>query len=169
MQIHQNMHRILSLVFLLTFTTSIIAQERQKVYSLVKQHQETSWYKTQYELWKAFIADNPKDGDAWLNCYTAYRMMKIYRLGPTQDSLNALVEEMGKAIPESFEYNYVAYWNGGNGTDPKEILTTLQDKLATFQAKHPGMMAIVNINSMGGRCLLLSLERSMKRLIRSIY
>ncbi|MCO4806555.1 MAG: SUMF1/EgtB/PvdO family nonheme iron enzyme [Flavobacteriales bacterium] len=94
---------------------------RQKVYSLVKQYQTTDWYSEQAIMWGEYLATNDQDGDAWLNFYTAKRMLKIYRQGVSHDDLVKIVEDMGKAIPNSFEFHYVSYWNGGNGTDPKLI------------------------------------------------
>ena len=94
---------------------------RQKVYSLVKQYQTTDWCAEQATLWGEYLAANDQDGDAWLNFYTAKRMLKIYRKGVSNEDLVKIVEDMGKAIPESFEFHYISYWNGGNGTDPKLI------------------------------------------------
>ena len=95
--------------------------KRQTVYSLVKQRQTTEWYKEQADLWGKYLEDNPTDGDAWLNYYTANRMLKIYNQGVTHEDLIKLVDKMEQAIPESFEFHYVKYWNGGNGTDPSLV------------------------------------------------
>lgn len=95
--------------------------KRQTVYSLVKQRQTTEWYKEQAGLWGKYLEENQTDGEAWLNYYTANRMLKIYNQGVTHEDLIELVDKMEQAIPESFEFHYVKYWNGGNGTDPKLI------------------------------------------------
>tara|TARA_B110000046_G_scaffold185623_1_gene228149 strand:- start:1570 stop:2226 length:657 start_codon:yes stop_codon:yes gene_type:complete len=83
--------------------------------------QTTDWYREQAGLWGKYLDVNPKDGDAWLNYYTANRMLKIYKQGVTHDDLIALVDRMEQVIPESFEFHYVKYWNGGNGTDPSLV------------------------------------------------
>jgi hypothetical protein len=113
-----------SIALSLLVITAVLADDepkRQTVYSLVKQRQTTEWYKEQADLWKKYLDEKPTDGDAWLNFYTATRMLKIYNQGVSQEDLNKLVDNMEKAIPESFEFHYVKYWNGGNGTDPSLV------------------------------------------------
>ncbi len=98
---------------------------KQTVYSIVKQQKPKDWYGIQAELWKKHIETHLDDTEAWLNYYTARRMMKLYGLGVTQEDLNDLVDEMEKAIPESFEYHYVANWNFGVG-NPEDGYSHLQ-------------------------------------------
>jgi hypothetical protein len=86
----------------------------QKVVSLVKQYQTNEWYAEQAKLWGAKIKSNDKNADAWLNYYTANRMLKIQAQTKTQDDLDKLVAEMEKAIPNTFEYHYIAHWNDGH-------------------------------------------------------
>ncbi|MGB0403971.1 MAG: formylglycine-generating enzyme family protein [Salibacteraceae bacterium] len=86
---------------------------KQTVYSIIKQKQSPEWYSTQSKLWKEELSENPKSGEAWLNYYTAMRMLKIERQGVTREDLNQIVIELAKELPESFEYHYIAYWNGG--------------------------------------------------------
>ena len=85
----------------------------QKVYSIVREHRPLSFYSTQAELWKQEVEQDPKNADAWLNYYTASRMLKILNGGKTQEDLNEIVEELVKHIPETFEGNYIREWNGG--------------------------------------------------------
>lgn len=97
----------------LAFSLFAKAEQPQKVVSLVKQAQTDEWYETQAGLWQQRIKANDKDADAWLNYYTASRMLKIQAKTRTQDDLNKIVSDMEKAIPNSFEYHYVVYWNEG--------------------------------------------------------
>lgn len=87
--------------------------ERQTVYSFVKQKQTTEWYKAQAKLWKAEIDKNDKDANAWINYYTANRMLKIYNEGVTHLDMDTIVLDVKKAIPSTFEYHYIEVWNSG--------------------------------------------------------
>jgi hypothetical protein len=88
--------------------------ERQTVYSLVKQKQTTDWYKAQAKLWKEHLDKNPKDGEGWVNYYTANRMLKIYNEGVKQHDLDSIENKLVKKhIPNTFEYHYIATWNSG--------------------------------------------------------
>jgi hypothetical protein len=104
---------ITSLAVCLAIFSVANAQTRHKVVSLVKQQQTNEWYTEQAKLWGNYLKSNPKDADAWLNYYTANRMLKIQSQTKTQDDLDKLVKEMEKAIPNSFEYHYICYWNDG--------------------------------------------------------
>ncbi len=104
---------LLSALLCTMFLLSGYSTERQTVYSLVKQRQTVEWYQEQASLWEKYVKQNPQNGEAWLNYYTATRMLKVYQKGPNQDDLDALVKDMGTSIPESFEYHYAAYQNGG--------------------------------------------------------
>ena len=98
-----------------------MAQKRQKVYSIVKQAQTDEWYKTQATLWEDYLKKNPQAGDAWLNYYTASRMLKIQARTKTQEDLNAIVEDIEKAIPNSFEFHFITFWNAGAGESEKNF------------------------------------------------
>ncbi len=96
-----------------TFLYGQNAGEKEKVYSLVKQKRTTEWYKKQADLWGAHLDEYPSDPDAWLNYYTANRMLKIYRKGVSPHQLDSLVEVIADKIPNTFEYHYIAFWNSG--------------------------------------------------------
>ena len=91
--------------------------KKQTVYSIVKQQQSNSWYEAQAELWEADINKNSKDAVAWMNFYSAKRMLKLMRGGVTQDDLNKIIDRMEEHIPETFEFNYVKYWNSNNNVE----------------------------------------------------
>ncbi|MCB9261190.1 MAG: hypothetical protein H6607_02285 [Flavobacteriales bacterium] len=85
----------------------------EKVYSLVKQRRTTEWYRIQAELWKKEIDKNQQNVDAWHNYYRAKRMLKIYKEGVTQKDLDSIVSTMSTAIPNTFEYHYISFYNSG--------------------------------------------------------
>jgi len=115
--------RIALILGLLLSATTIHAEnpERETVYSIVKQRQSTDWYRTQAELWETHLEKNKADATAWLNFYTAKRMLKIYQKGVTQDDLNQIVKDVEQAIPNTFERHYITYWNGGAGDAGKNV------------------------------------------------
>lgn len=62
----------------------------------------------------------PKNAFAWYNRYKALRYAdfpRIFKDTIYKAEVNNVVEEMGKAIPESFEYAYVRNWNVGQDPD----------------------------------------------------
>lgn len=91
--------------------------KKQKVYSIVKQKKSLDWYKTQAELWKQEVQSHPKEAEAWLNYYTASRMLKIMGGGTKQDQLNKIVAQVNKVIPETFESYYITGWNANIGDE----------------------------------------------------
>ena len=109
-------YRTILLLIILLGAGALRAEEkpqREKVYSFVKVHQSNEWYKTQANLWKAYLKQNNTDEDAWISYYTACRMLKLRQDEYTSDDLDNIVIDMSKAIPKSFAYHYVAHWNGG--------------------------------------------------------
>lgn len=112
------MKNILSILLLATMCFNAHANtqppRKQKVFSIVKQYQPVSFYEEQLMLWREDLKQNPKSTEAWLNVYTATRMLRILQAGKSQADLDAVVEEVKKNIPETFEGYYIQYWNGNN-------------------------------------------------------
>jgi formylglycine-generating enzyme required for sulfatase activity len=90
--------------------------KKATVYSIVKQKQTPEWYWQQAGLWKAELDKNQSNQEAWLNYYTAQRMRKILHAGVSHEELKQIVKDMEQAIPNTFEYHYVAYWNGDHSS-----------------------------------------------------
>ncbi|HLP12892.1 MAG TPA: SUMF1/EgtB/PvdO family nonheme iron enzyme [Flavobacteriales bacterium] len=88
--------------------------QKQKVYSIVKQQQSLQWYEEQLMLWEAELKKDPKNAEAWLNVYTATRMIKLSGGKKTKDDLDKVVNDAEKSIPETFEYNYMRFYNGNH-------------------------------------------------------
>lgn len=75
------------------------------------------WYQEQARLWRIEIDANSSNARAWLNYYMAKRYMRFtlgHRDSGYYKQLNQIVDDMEKAIPETFEYHYARWWNGGN-------------------------------------------------------
>lgn len=85
----------------------------QKVYRYCYIIKSKDWYQNQEKLWKTEISKNPHNEDAWYNYYFANRyasleMDEFERI----KLLNSIVDEIGKAIPDSYLYPYLKYYNG---------------------------------------------------------
>ncbi len=109
----------LMLAFALVCSTYSWSQQLQKVYSFSKDNHELPWYQTQQKLWKAEIDKNKKNGEAWINYYRAARAIRYMAprekgewnqaIYEKQNTLcKSIVEEVNKAMPNSFEYYVIS-------------------------------------------------------------
>lgn len=114
---------IIAIIGMLTHSLwSAEAPKKQKVYSIVKQFQELSWYEEQLKLWRNEVSFNPQNAEAWLNVYAATRMQKLLGGTKSKTDMDAVVEEVKKNIPNTFESHYIQYWNGNNEEKLEEHL-----------------------------------------------
>jgi hypothetical protein len=75
------------------------------------------WYLDQADLWKAEIERNDQNAEAWRNYYAAVRYYKYSETIGTKEkkeTLRKIIEDMGKAIPNSYEYHYLKHKNDGS-------------------------------------------------------
>ncbi len=106
------------------------AQKPEPVYGFAVVTHSLDWYRTQNNLWKKETEKDPKNALAWYYWYKANR--NLMKLDTTDKRPRAerhkehqqLIDNMGKAVPESYEYNVVVYSNGG-----------LDDKLLPYLRK----------------------------------
>lgn len=115
----------LSLVFL---ALGAIAQEKQTVHSVIVEWREAEWYKTQEKLWKAEIDKNNQNGEAWMNYYGAVRALRILsEANSTEqkkyyDQCDKIAKDVYALMPNTFEGNYIMYWNGKLGQNDEKYL-----------------------------------------------
>ncbi|UCE19961.1 MAG: hypothetical protein JSV84_06355 [Gemmatimonadota bacterium] len=116
-----NRHLCLNLL-LIIFTTSSFAcgqsphESPQRIYRYCYSVQSKEWYKKQEILWKNEIGINPQNEDAWYNYFFAARYGWANVEGQTETRealLDSIYSEMGKAIPDSWVYHYIHYYNYG--------------------------------------------------------
>ena len=110
----------LFLFLLLTLSIGLQAQKPETVYRITEVKQSNEWYKEQIQAWRKVIDQEPQNATAWLNLYkaTRYDEFPAFRSDSAHiERINALVDEMEQAIPNSFEFNWLKSWNGNN--DPK--------------------------------------------------
>ena len=114
--------KIKLILLLIVISTHQLFSQKQTVYSIVKQPQSTEWYQNQLKLWEAEIKTNPKNATAWQNGYIAMRMIKLTSSYKKQEDLNAFIKKMQKAIPNTYEYHYLTYYNRDVAGDKYEKL-----------------------------------------------
>ena len=89
----------------------------EQVYSVTKVQMPDDWYKEQAGLWKKETDINPKNAEAWYNYYRANRYLFFDEIQEErlqmsrQEMLDSIFEDMGKAVPESYEYYVLEYCN----------------------------------------------------------
>lgn len=122
------MRKLVGCLSLLFFTATLFGQEKQTVHSIIVEWHEMDWYKTQQELWKKEIDMDKRNGEAWINYYGAVRALRIssYEDQKQFDAYNELGHKIAKEayenIPESFEGNYIMYWDGSLGNNDERYL-----------------------------------------------
>jgi hypothetical protein len=86
----------------------------EKVYRIVYEQKPNEWYIEQAKLWEKEIEKNPQNPEAWYNYYNANRYARYTETIDTEDKqarLKEIIEDMGKAIPGTYEYFLLKFWN----------------------------------------------------------
>lgn len=97
----------------------LFAQKPEPVLGFAYVQHPWSWYKDQSAAWRNVINQNPKDVKAWYYYYYANRILNFNhetdkRSWKERDAvIQQLIDEMGKNIPESYEYNLCKWMAGG--------------------------------------------------------
>lgn len=132
---------------LLIFTAQ--AQKAEKVYGVARIDKPMSWYKEQSAAWKKIIDQDPKNAEAWYNYYYANRTLNYndHEDKRSQEektkAIDKLIDDMGKNIPESYEYNLCKWAAGGFDMDLLPYLKKA-DALGTNRTEHLDFM--INIS-----------------------
>jgi hypothetical protein len=87
---------------------------RKKVHSFIKELQSKEWYVQQRNVWGEYLETNASDKEGWISYYRASRNLKAYGGEVNQEDLNAIVTKAKEAIPNSFEYHFLAYYNAND-------------------------------------------------------
>lgn len=113
-------------VLLTSGTQADAADKPETVPTLTQMHMSHEWYREQADLWKGVVEKDPQNGEAWLNYFKATRYAgygdTVHSSSEKYEKMKALVADMGKAMPGSFEYHYTRWWNGGNTLEEFEHL-----------------------------------------------
>ena len=108
------------LTALFAYTSASAVNAPQDVPRFTQDFKSYEWYRAQADIWGEIIKKEPNNGKAWFNYFKANRYLGFY-LDSTPDGaknqsvrMENILQDMGKAIPNSFEYNYCKWWNAGN-------------------------------------------------------
>lgn len=114
------MHKYTVLLFLFLLPTSLLLRAQETVHPITTVERDDDFYKTQMGLWKKVTEREPHNAAAWQNYYHAaryYQFPAIFRDSSYRKEVDQIVEAMGRAIPETFEYHYIYAWHQGFGDD----------------------------------------------------
>lgn len=106
------------------------------------------YYAQQIKNWQNVLKKDKKNANAWYNFYKATRYSLIDQntgqlLDGAQSKLNDIVADM-EAVSNSYEYNYILYWNGNHNStfgpnlekafnaNPKQV-ETYDDLIAYYE------------------------------------
>lgn len=98
------------------------AQEDTRVVSPAKVSHDSAWYAREAGKWQRIARQDKRNELAWENYYRATRYQLTWNTSPdgaqkAQPVLDGILKEMEKAIPGSFTYNFLMYYNGGGRLD----------------------------------------------------
>ncbi len=111
------------------------ADTPQHVYRIVYVQKPNDWYVKQAQLWKQEIEKNPNQPEAWYNYYNAVRYARFEEtkdLPEKQDRLQRILDDMEQAIPGTYVYYLLRYWNT---YDIKDI--SMLQKAYTLRPEQP--------------------------------
>lgn len=122
-----NTYHFISLLTILMLTTSVYTQRNDSLVQRDSSHiqapqkvnrycyviKSKEWYENQEQLWESEILKNPQNEEAWRNYYFAARYSRMETDNKQRTKfLRSVVDEIRKAIPDSYLYPYLKYYNG---------------------------------------------------------
>jgi len=122
------MRKLLASLLAFCIITAVYGQEKQTVHSVIVEWHEMDWYKTQQDLWKIEVDKDKKNGEAWINYYGAVRALRNSssenqkQLEEYKELGHKIAKDAYSNIPESFEANYIIYWDGSLGQNDESYL-----------------------------------------------
>jgi hypothetical protein len=144
------MKKIILLLAIFMHTTAN-AQQAQQIPGYAKDTKPMQWYKTQRDLWQQEIKKNETNENAWMNYYVANRIIIMHdeleknNDETKSDKLKLIVDNMGKAIPNSYSYNYCKWQIGGNDI---KYYNYLQKAIAIDSTRLEHIECMINIGEL---------------------
>lgn len=104
--------------FLLLLVVQGLAQKPEQIYGNARQQKPLEYYKQQAAAWKKETEGNPKNPNAWYNYYYTQRNLMFNdtiekNRTAAYANIKQLMLDMGKNVPESYEYNLCMWMSGG--------------------------------------------------------
>jgi hypothetical protein len=106
-----------NLAFLLLLSSLVRAQKPEKIYPFARHFYTAPYLTEQSTLWKKEVDKDRKNREAWYNYYYANRNLlfadtaRVVRQ-EREKYISRLIDDMGEAIPESYEYNLCRWLHG---------------------------------------------------------
>jgi len=97
---------------LLCISIGASATNPETILPKTKELKSVYWYANQEIEWSAFVNNNPKSADAWLNYYSAARYAQ-----EDAQILDGIVKRMTLEVPNTYENHLVKGWHGGFTTE----------------------------------------------------
>lgn len=107
------------LAILCLLSLSALAQKAEPIPGYSRVQYPVQWYKDQSAAWKKLVDKNEKDATAWYNYYKANRMLVFHDTSDKRSeeeknkTIIRIIDDMGNAIPNTYEYNLSKYMAGG--------------------------------------------------------
>lgn len=107
------------LAILCLLSLSVLAQKAEPIPGYSRVQYPVQWYKDQAAAWKKLVDKNDKDATAWYNYYKANRMLVFHDTADKRSeeekykTIIRIIDDMGNAIPNTYEYNLSKYMAGG--------------------------------------------------------
>ena len=105
--------RYTGVFFLLVISAISSEMKPEKVYRYIYVAKSHEWYVEQAKLWAKELVKRQNDAKAWQNYFMAMRYAhwqgdkELY-----QSITDSILTEMEKYVPDSYEYNYLKFYNG---------------------------------------------------------
>lgn len=139
--------KVIYLIILIIITSFIFAQKAEQIQSYADVDKPTEYYAEQIKLWKAEIDKNEKDANAWLNYFKANRNnFRLYQVG-THSDLDNILSDMQKQLPNSFEYNYLMYYNSGKWSENGKYIERAYEIDSTVSEIYPNLVTHYEITN----------------------
>lgn len=141
------MKRHIIIITALFFTLRGFGQKPEQIYSFARAHKPLSYYKEQAILWKKEVDSNPKNANAWYNYYRVNRNLLFNDTtdprpyNDRREDVVRLLDDMGKNIPETYEYNYCRMAHEGFGGNYMEYLKKAME-MGEGRSEHLDYVAI---------------------------
>lgn len=114
------MKTLIPFLLALFLCSSLSAQSPEPIVSFAIKSMPMAYYKQQQAAWKKVIDQNPSNAGAWYNLYYATRILSYNDTTETRSreqveaAIQSLISDMGKAVPDSYEYNLCKWMAGGH-------------------------------------------------------
>lgn len=133
-------------IFILMIIATVAkSQELEQIQSFTDESKDSTFYVEQSKLWEIETKNKPKSANAWFNYYRAERYVNYTKQINNNDNLFAIIKIMEAQIPNTFEYNYLMYLNGGNNIKYAEYLLKAYKIEPTNSIAYPSLVTYCDI------------------------